>query len=601
MSGVLGTAGPAAAAGDTITVVSVGSPDSSIGALSVTLDSSASISAMTAHVINSATADVLDPPMTLSGNQVPLATGQYQSTSTVTTPVTEGTPPAGIPLGTYTVGLDVTFADNTTTTFPSAGTFSFTGAPQITISANHTDVTFADPTVTITGQATLVAPDGTTSAWNPSVPLVLTAPWLSGAHVTVQPGGGFTVVTSPRGASPAPFFVAGPDPRGGTVQSNTLNFTIQADPAKVTASLRAKTVTYGAKDTISGQVTYQPQPGAAFQPAALEKWRSTARSTRIPRRSPAPPTRAATTASRCRPRRYHLDRENRRGGRDPLLADATATAPESVNVPTAITNFRTSLNQDWQLSYSGCLTSRAPDTGASKLPPPGLRLQYSYSQNGPWYALNVGDKLGGACGVNGVSFSGTTIAPRNYAYYRMYYPAPPDRTPQRPRFLPSTSGASLSWKYLDRITAFSLSPHSFPWRKLTIKDSCSTSTAPGTTTRSSSFTSSSGSKAAAPGMDRQDDDELHRPLQRYGQRRRGLRDMGRLVRGQLNPPVGGTARNLRASQVIARQKTMSGLMTSSSFLPEPSKARSISCRRGRVLSRSSYPPFVFGLGPALEL
>lgn len=472
MSGVLGTAGPAAAAGDTITVVSVGSPDSSIGALSVTLDSSASISAMTAHVINSATADVLDPPMTLSGNQVPLATGQYQSTWTVTTPVTEGTPPAGIPLGTYTVGLDVTFADNTTTTFPSAGTYSFTGAPQITISANHTDVTFADPTVTITGQATLVAPDGTTSAWNPSVPLVLTAPWLSGAHVTVQPGGGFTVVTSPRGASPAPFFVAGPDPRGGTVQSNTLNFTIQADPAKVTASLRAKTVTYGAKDTISGQVTYQPQPGAAYQPAAGEKVE--VYSTQHPD-TPAVTgtTNASGDYSLTLPATVGTTWTVKTGGAagDPLLADATATAPESVNVPTAITNFRTSLNQDWQLSYSGCLTSRAPDTGASKLPPPGLRLQYSYSQNGPWYALNVGHKLGGACGVNGVSFSGTTIAPSNYAYYRMYYPGSPGiATPQRPRFLPSTSGASLSWKYLDRITAFSVSPHVVSnGGKLTIK------------------------------------------------------------------------------------------------------------------------------------
>jgi hypothetical protein len=147
-------------------------------------------------------------------------------------------------------------------------------------------------------------------------------------------------------------------------------------------------------------------------------------------------------------------------GGDPLLAYATATAPESVNIATAITNFRTSLNQDWQLSYSGCLTPLAPDTGTYKLPPPGLRLQYAFSPNGPWYALNAGHTLGRACGANAFSFSGTTNAPSNYAYYRMYYPGSPGiATPAQPRFLASRSGASLSWKYLDRITAFSVSPH----------------------------------------------------------------------------------------------------------------------------------------------
>ena len=307
------------------------------------------------------------------------------------------------------------------------GTYPFIGAPQITISADHTDVTVADRTVTITGQATLVAPDGTTSPWSPSLPLVLNAPWLSNAHVTVQPGGSFTVVTSPHGASPAAFFVAGPDPRGGTVQSNTLNFSVQTDPAKVTASLQAQTITYGAKDTISGQVTYQPQPGAAYQGVAGEKVE--VYSTQHP---DTPAVTGATNASGGYsfplPSTTGTTWTVKTGGAvgDTLLTYATATAPESVTA---------------------------------------CRLQWRQAHHQRTVAVLL-----------------QHLARLREAAHLHHLPA------ERHQHLV---------------------------------------------------------------LDRQGEDELHRPLQRYGQRLGGLRDMGCLVRGRLNPLVGGTARNLCAGQVIA--------------------------------------------------
>ena len=59
-----------------------------------------------------------------------------------------------------------------------------------------------------------------------------------------------------------------------------------------------------------------------------------------------------------------------------------------------------------------------------------------------------------------MSFTGSATAPGNYVYYRVYAPGTTAAaTPSQPKYLTSTSGTSLSWKYADRIIGLSVSPH----------------------------------------------------------------------------------------------------------------------------------------------
>ena len=69
-----------------------------------------------------------------------------------------------------------------------------------------------------------------------------------------------------------------------------------------------------------------------------------------------------------------------------------------------------------------------------------------------------------------MSFTGNATAPGNYVYYWAYTPGTTAAaTPSQAKS--STSGTSLSWKYADRITGLSVSPHVVANNgRLTVKD-----------------------------------------------------------------------------------------------------------------------------------
>src|ERR1700722_8513980 len=138
--------GQARAATDSVTVVNPG-VETSNGGLTVTLDSSSALSAVTAHLADSSGTDVLDPALSQTSSTT-LASGDIQSVWDVATPIAEGTPPDGIPLGSYAISLDVSFSDGGSASVSGAGTLYFSATPQVTISANHTDVSYADKQVT---------------------------------------------------------------------------------------------------------------------------------------------------------------------------------------------------------------------------------------------------------------------------------------------------------------------------------------------------------------------------------------------------------------------------------------------------------------------
>jgi len=219
--------GQARAATDSVTVVNPG-PQTSSGDLTVTLDSSSALSAVTAHLADSSGTDVFDPALSETSSTTP-ASGVLQSVWNVATPIAEGAPPDGIPLGTYAISVNVSFSDGGSAASIAAGTLYFSAVPQVTISADHTDVSYADKHVTISGQATQVNPGGTVTPYQG--PVYLGESWsLRQVEVNANADGDFSAVV-------APGLVYGPDPSvsaqidygspGEHANSNAVTFDVQ--------------------------------------------------------------------------------------------------------------------------------------------------------------------------------------------------------------------------------------------------------------------------------------------------------------------------------------------------------------------------------------
>jgi hypothetical protein len=449
--------GHAMADTDTVAVVNPGEQTSS-GSLTFTLDSSSALSGVVAHLTDSSSADVLDPTLTQTSSTT-LSTGDIQSVWSVATPIAEGTAPAGIPLGVYSVALDVSFGDGGSSTGLSAGSLDFAATPVITLSADHTNVSYADKQVTLSGQVTLDNPDGTTTPYQGAV--VLDESWKAGtATVQSDADGNFSVVVSPTlvYGQPSVFAQVYYGAPGFNASSSDLSLDVQVDQAKVTAALSSPTIRYGAVETLSGTVSYQATAGGSYSPAADEPFQvyNTVTGARV-----ASGTTSATGGYSIRlPNNIGNTWKVEAGGAgiDTLLDYASAAAAESVQIPTAITNFHTSLSQYWQLSFSGCLGLPESVPGASPRSA-GLHLQYALNSRGPWKTASAAFSFHNGCGSDGVWFTGSALAQDNYAYYRIYTPGTTAAaTPTRPKYLSSTSGTSLSWKYDDRIIGLSVSP-----------------------------------------------------------------------------------------------------------------------------------------------
>jgi hypothetical protein len=440
--------------GDSISLRSATSPNNDQGDLAIDLWSSSVLTTATVHIYDSTgTEDLLDPAVTETSG----AGSAGDSIWTVTTPITE----SQLPLGEYLVVVAAADDGGTTITGLNQEWF-FTASPQVTINVDHTDISFDHPTATVSGQVTLVAPDGTVTPYQG--PITLNEGWGTfSAGAETDANGDYSVTVAPTGTSPQlSVQVDGPTTRmsGG---SSTITFTVTTDPAHVTAKLSPSTATYGSKITLSGTVTYKPAGSTSFVPVTrpVEVYASDS-----PYGSPYAVatganggfsiTVAATAAT------WSVNVQNA------LLGGASATAPLTLVYKTGITGFKTSLNQYWGLSYSGCLGLPARDSaiyGSIGVNIRAVKLQWAPSPNGPWHTLATKtSQYTNDCGNNGLVFSGTGTAPVNYAYYRAYYPgaAPTGGTATSggTGYASTNSATVLTWKYDDRITGFSVSPTS---------------------------------------------------------------------------------------------------------------------------------------------
>ena len=463
-SGIVAAAGDAGAATDQISIVSAGSPTSSVGDLTVVADSAVTITAMTASLVpfNTADAAVLSPVLTETGT-TSTRTSQTQSTWSVATPIAQ----SQLPFGDYAIGVNVTFSDSTTASLPDVGVLAY--GDQLTFSATSstTVVSYDKQVVTVTGSVTALAPDGTSGPFaNQSITMASSIE--SDTTVPTDADGDFSVKLSPHGAGWLEFEA---DVNSGSEgMSNPVDFTAQLDPVKMSVSLSAGTITYGSKVTATGTVTYQPTPGGGYAPLpgnTVKIYKT---------QNPYTPAVSVTTNASghfslalpavAGDTTWTFDGGGVAG--DPYLSQASVKAAMKVNLPTAITGFHASLNRDWQLSYSGCVELARSMPGSYLKP--SLVIQYAASPKGPWRTLSVGAKLGGACGNQGKRFTGSATTPASYAYYRAYDRAVPSVGGVEPGWTAASSPTVLAWKYADRISGLSVSPRSLSaGHNLTVK------------------------------------------------------------------------------------------------------------------------------------
>ena len=462
-SGIVAAGGGAAAATDPITIVSAGSPAGSVGDLTVVADSTVSITAMSADLVpfnSPGQPSALSPVLTQTGAAT-TASGQTQSTWSVATPITEGQ----LPLGDYQINVDVTFSDATTTSLTDAGVLGFGDQLTFTVTANHTQVSYDNQAVIVSGSVTGLKPDGTTTPFAGKT-ITMAGTVGGNASIPTDGNGDFTVTLKPHGGDWVLFEA---DINSGSQgQSPTINFTARMDPVKVTASLSAATVTYGNRVTATGTVTYEPASSYVPLPGHIVEIYET--------QDPYAPVASATTNasghfSVVLPNVAGDTRWTFDGGgaaADPYLDQASVSLPMKVNLPIAITGFHASLSQYWQLSYGGCVELARSIPGSSLRP--SLVLQYAPGPNGPWRTLKASFQLSGACGNQGVRFSGKVTTPVNYAYYRAYDRAVPSDGGVDPGWTAAASAKVLAWKYADRIIGLSVSPRSLPaGHRLTVK------------------------------------------------------------------------------------------------------------------------------------
>ena len=461
---VVYSAAPASAAtspaDDQFGVFSAGSPSAHVGDLTVVLGSATTITAVTAHLVAVGTVDdVLDPVLTETAS-APYGSSETQSTWSVPTAITE----SQLPLGVYTINVDVTFADKTTQSADDIGTLSFLNEPQLTLTADHTDIGYDYPAaINLTGTAAILAPDGTSTPYADGA-LALSTNFGSGQTLTTDASGDFTAQVSTQvGGWIDVTMAAASGQADGTA---TVLLTQVIDPVKLSAKPTASNVRYGAGDTVTGTLSYLPfDKGTAYKPLGGQSVDLYNPDSDYPNTAVATATTSASGDFSFKLSAAEIDASttwtvgagNSVGDR--RFGPAEVTLAMTVQIPTVITNFHVKLSQYWGLSFSGCLNQPKDSPNGQISPAADVAFQYSSGgKNGPWHTLVKNVPMSGmTCGKGGLWYAWTATAPLNYAYYRLSYPG--GKPYAGYAYLASASAPTLAWKYADRVTGFSVSPH----------------------------------------------------------------------------------------------------------------------------------------------
>ncbi len=434
----------AATADDTFTVVSAGTTAGSPDQLTVVVDSPSAITDLTAGFGTGG----FTLPLTAGATQTdPADPTQTQSTWTATIPVGA----SGLALGTYTITLAGTFSDAGTDSVAAPAQFNFLADSSVTLAAASDSLTYPDPSTTLSGQLTLTNPDGTPDT---DIPAELKVGILSGsitiAQVPVQSDGTFTYSIAPSASESVTAEVES----DATVSSGAPSAAVDLTVTDVTPALSLKvnpvTETYGKPVTVTGTLTYT---SAKTPVAGQQVWVNTTNSS----------TGALATGTTTATGTFSITLPERGAGGTLYVGSANAkdltpvALPLTLKVvhPTAISGFKTTLNQYWGVSVSGCLGFPASDKTEKITHTSGLTVEYA-SPGGSWKKLGTinGNEADHACGTGGIAFTGSYEAPENYAYYRVVYAGTTGAT----SFAATNGNSVLAWRYDDRITDYKISP-----------------------------------------------------------------------------------------------------------------------------------------------
>ena len=434
---------------DTFTVVSAGAATGNPDQLTVVVDSPSTISDLTAQLVQGGYS--YSQALTAQTSETdPSDSTQTQSTWTANIPV--GT--SGLPLGSYVIDLNGTFADSTSYTLDTTDGFSFDATSSVTLTAASTNLRYPNTEAGLSGTVSLTYPDGTADTDYTGVSVLIMGNIAGAVTIPIASDGTFS---DPSFAPAASETIAATV--AGTGVEASMSGSVALTVINTTPTLKLKvnpvTETYGKSATVTGTVTYAS--GSSSQPLAdQEIWISGQESGGWNSPVATGKTGANGTFSIQVPAEQkgttlYVGTLN--------LPDLTAVeTPLEVDVvnPTVISSFKVSLNQYWNLSVSGCLGFSSGNKAQTFSRTSGLTVQYKSVPNGPWKNLFTisGNEADTRCGTGGIKFTGSYFAPQNYAYYRVVYAGTKGAT----SYAATTSGAVLAWRYADRITGYKVSP-----------------------------------------------------------------------------------------------------------------------------------------------
>jgi hypothetical protein len=252
--GLIAAAVPAAsAATDTVTINSVLSP--SPGQIAVSVTSTTALTELNVALTSAAHPDELS--FTLADFTLESGGTDTDGTYELTSPITD----AQLPFDTYTI--DVTAGDSGGgSATDNAAILTWLIQPTITINASQTTFDFANPSITFSGNLSLVNPDGSAVT---AADLVGQQLSLNGGEtsypVTTGTGGAYSItLNQPLGyADYSAILLATSTTAYGS--SPFVYITPIQDPAEVTADVSATQLKDGQTLTVTGTADYNPGSG----------------------------------------------------------------------------------------------------------------------------------------------------------------------------------------------------------------------------------------------------------------------------------------------------------------------------------------------------
>ena len=419
-----------------------------VGNVSVQLTATTTLTSVTIGVLESGVGTVLSVPMQLSSGS---NAGGQETTWSVPSPITQGK----LPYGDYDVTVDAADSGGASVTGEFAGFLDFLKYPTLTLSSSASAVDYDHQSVTLSGTLTYLLPDGTTQT-PAGEPVTLSGQGMQWP-LTTSAGGAFSQLVDPvpgPGLTEDDFSAQAAAPDADPLSSPVVSVAFTADELTATDQWAASPVGYLTTATLEGTVTYagggSPEPVAGIS-IQLYQFNAAGQYYQLVASATTGADGSYAVTVQASPAKLRLD-VNDSDDTPPgayFSPSELVPPPLTVTLPVSITHVTAKLSPAGVLNIGGCLSV----TPASSLQSIPLTIEYSAASTGPWKALKTVKPAGGCGFPHALGFGVDIPAPLPSAYYRVVYPGSPG-------FAAAVSATLHEWKYLTRITSFSVAPAS---------------------------------------------------------------------------------------------------------------------------------------------